>query len=167
MPACGVSPATETNQPPTRAQTSDIAVAAIRPPMTYARYPRWTTNGANHTQWWLQLNGDVAADARPTIATANTACPRRYAIAEITMAMAAIATGATVASVAVACRRINRPCTLVLASGSCEIRFTSSKRPCSQYVMESLGATANPRPTVPANVAMANRAARIRRVANR
>src|SRR5690242_2612505 len=128
MPACGVSPAVATIQPPIRRHTSHSAAAAVLLPTTYARYPRWTTNGANHTQWWLQLNGEAAADASTTMATANTAWPRRYAIAAIATATAATTIETVVAAMDEPCRRSSRPLTLVLASGSCEMRLTSPNR---------------------------------------
>ena len=46
-----------------------IASAATRERCTNPRNPRWTRSGANHTQWWLQLKGDAAAEVIPTMAT--------------------------------------------------------------------------------------------------
>ncbi|KQY09135.1 hypothetical protein ASD37_01245 [Mycobacterium sp. Root135] len=68
-----MSPVVRTTQPANTPHESHNATSADRLPTTYARCPRWTTSGTTHTQWWLQLNGDSAADAIPTTATPSTA----------------------------------------------------------------------------------------------
>jgi hypothetical protein len=46
-----------------------MASAATRERCTNPRNPRWTRSGANHTQWWLQLKGEAAAEVIPAMAT--------------------------------------------------------------------------------------------------